>query len=89
MRGPIDRVSVEKCCRVVVGEEAALAICYVLADGRDGLAEGLVAQRALTIALRQLRAEQAESVAIFVACDREGERVSDYARAWGATEVRA
>lgn len=63
------------------------AICYQLPPGQDGLVESLDAQRALTKALREAQGAAAERVPVFVACERDGERLADCARAWGATEV--
>jgi hypothetical protein len=87
MRGPIDERNVASCCAKIAGDAAEFAICYELAPGLDGLHEGLAAQRALTALLRQLRGARAESIPIFVSCQRAGERAADYATAWGATEV--
>jgi hypothetical protein len=68
--------------------DAAIAFCYELPPGRDGLAEALAAQRSLTALLRQHQATTAESIPIFVATNRAGESVDDCASAWGATEVK-
>lgn len=67
--------------------DALVAICYQLPPGHDGLIESLNAQRALTTALRAAQGAEAEQVPVFVACERDGERLADCARAWGATEV--
>jgi hypothetical protein len=88
MRGAINEESVRRCCRDLPTENAAIAVCYELPPGHDGLVEGLAAQRALTAMLRQVRGADAETIAVFVVSDREGQRVDDCASAWGATEVR-
>ena len=75
-------------CADAAWRGADLALCYVLPQGDDGLHAGLAAQRALTAALRQAHGADAEHIPVFVACNRIGERVNDYATAWGATEVR-
>jgi hypothetical protein len=41
----------------------------------------------VTLALRRIGEAAVESVAVFAASERDGERVDDCARAWGATEV--
>lgn len=88
LRGAVNHAAVAACCAKLGTDSAELALCYELPLGLDGLREGLAAQRSLTAFLRQLRQGQAEAIPVFVACDREGERISDYASAWGATEVR-
>lgn len=85
LRGPVGPTLAERCAEV---KNAQVAVCYELPPGADGLREGLVVQRELTAALRQAHGETAEHIPVFVACSRMGERVIDYASAWGATEVR-
>lgn len=87
MRGVIDELSVRERCRDVLGSGDVVALCYHLPAGRDGLQDGLSAQRALTQVLRAAFGPQAEQVAVFVVTEREGESLADVARAWGATEV--
>jgi hypothetical protein len=87
MRGDIDEASVRARCQGLPPDGSSLAICYELPSGHDGLYDGLSAQRRLTSMLRNVCGRKAEEVAVFVVADREGERVEDYARAWGATEV--
>ncbi len=87
MRGAIDGKALARCWDGLSREGVAIAICYELPAGEDGLLEGLAAQRALTAALRELAGADAEAVAVFAVSDRDGERVADYASAWGATEV--
>ncbi len=88
LRGAINEASVAEWIAQPDADGAEVAICYELPAGLDGLREGLAAQRSLTSMLRHLSELRAEAIPIFVACDREGERISDYATAWGATEVR-
>jgi hypothetical protein len=88
LRGALDEAAVAQCYAQGGIDGAEVAICYQLPSGLDGLREGLAAQRTLTALLRQLPEIEAETIPVFVACDREGERISDYAAAWGATEVR-
>jgi hypothetical protein len=38
--------------------------------------------------LRQACGTEAENIPVFAVSDRDGERVEDYARAWGATMVK-
>jgi hypothetical protein len=88
MRGPLDVAAVRARCQgLSLQGVLAVAICYELDAGDDGLAAGLSAQRAITAALREIYGADAEQVAIFVARDREGERLADIARDWEATEV--
>lgn len=70
-----------------VSEPHELAVCHVLENGDDSLLEAIRAQRALTAALRRALGEAAENVAVFVASERDGYRVEDCAREWGATAV--
>ncbi|HYP98917.1 MAG TPA: hypothetical protein VER96_09590 [Polyangiaceae bacterium] len=88
MRGPIEASALTA---RVEGESWALAefaICYQLPANQDGLDDALEAQRALTEVLRQLFGQVAENIPVFAASHRAGERVEDYALAWGATVVR-
>jgi hypothetical protein len=73
----------------VSAEPGEVAVCYELAPGKDGFHEALNAQQAITLALRQTCGPRAEQVAVFAVSEREGERVEDYAREWGATVVCA
>jgi hypothetical protein len=88
LRGAVNEAAVAQCYAQAGTDGAEVAICYELPSGLDGLREGLAAQRSLTAMLRQLREIQAETIPVFVASRREGERISDYANAWGATEVK-
>lgn len=91
-RGAIDvDVLRERCTSDVVRNagDHLLAVCHVLDDGCDGLHHCVQAQRALTAALRIALGVAAENVAVFVASDRDGYRVDDCAREWGATVVVA
>lgn len=93
MQGRIDHATVARCSSELEAAAASpmgaqVAICYQLPAGRDGLHEGLAAQRALTNALREAQGDRAESVPVFVVSDRDGERLDDCATAWGATEVK-
>jgi hypothetical protein len=88
LRGALDEAVVAECYAQGGTDGAEVAICYQLPSGLDGLRDGLAAQRLLTALLRQLPEVEAETIPVFVACDREGERISDYAVAWGATEVK-
>lgn len=72
-----------------MAEPHELAVCHVLDDGRDGLEQSVRAQRVLTAALRIALGARAENVAVFVASDRDGYRIGDCAREWGATSVIA
>jgi hypothetical protein len=87
MRGAIDEVSLQNRCCDLIGRGDEIALCYHLPPGRDGLHDGLSAQRALTQVLRAVFGPQAEQLAVFVVTEREGESIEDLARAWGATEV--
>lgn len=86
LRGPVGPTLAERCAELL--NAGQLAVCYELPPGADGLREGLAAQRELTAVLRRAHGETAEHIPVFVACSRMGERVIDYASAWGATEVR-
>jgi len=73
----------------ISADEGELAICYELPPGKDGLLDALSAQRALTVVLREACGARAEQVAVFAFADRDGERLEDYVREWGATVVMA
>ena len=66
-----------------------LAVCLVLGEGDDGLRHAVRAQRDLTAALRVAVGTAAETIAVFVASERDGYGVDDCARDWGATVVVA
>lgn len=89
LRGSIDSELVRQRWQEVSSGAAELAVCYELPTDHNGFRDALEAQRAVTGALRRACGQQAESIAIFAVTDRDGERVDDYARAWGATEVLA
>ncbi|HKO53534.1 MAG TPA: hypothetical protein VJV79_37755 [Polyangiaceae bacterium] len=89
MRGPIEASAVTARLKGEARGASEFAFCYELSADQDGLREALEAQRALTEVLRQVFGEMAESIPIFAVSDRPGERVEDYAMAWGATVVRA
>lgn len=89
MKGSINEQTVRECSAGALLDDVPLAVCYQLPNGADGLHEGLSAQRSLTELLRQVHGARAEAIAIFVASERDGQRVEDCADAWGATEVRA
>lgn len=89
LRGSIDSETMLQRWKEASLDFAELAVCYELPPDRNGFRDALMAQRAVTGALRRACGPQAESIAIFAVTDRDGERVDDYARAWGATEVRA
>jgi hypothetical protein len=73
----------------VSSEDGELAVCYELPLGSDGFHQALHAQQAVTSMLRQECGPRAEQVAVFAISDREGERLEDYVREWGATVVCA
>ena len=92
LRGPIDVKSVRS--RFALDDlnvtvPHAMAVCHVLPDGADGLHDSIRAQREITAALREALGSRAEDLAVLVAYDREGYRVDDCAREWGATIVRS
>jgi len=89
LRGPIEEAMVKQRWQTVSAEPGEVAVCYELPPGKDGFHEALHAQRAITLALRHTCGSRAEQVAVFAVSDREGERLEDYAREWGATVVRA
>ncbi len=89
LRGVIDADTVKRRCAEVAYEPLDLAVCYELPSGHDSFDDALSAQRALTELLREACGARAESVPIFTVSDRDGDRVDDYAREWGATEVCA
>jgi hypothetical protein len=86
LSGEIDELSLRARC-VGLASSGAIALCYQLPAGNAGLEEGLKIQRRLTQLLRAVMGSAAETIPIFVAADREGERTADLAEAWGATEV--
>jgi hypothetical protein len=87
MRGPIDTETVRRRWESVEDGTADLAICYELPSGSEALPDAVQAQRAITEALRAVCGARAEAIAIFAVTDRDGDRVADYAREWGATRV--
>jgi hypothetical protein len=89
LSGPIDAAMVSQRWQAWASEIAEFAVCYELPVDQNGFRDALAAQRAVTQALRRACGQQAETIAIFAVTDREGERVGDYAREWGATEVSA
>jgi hypothetical protein len=86
LSGEIDELSLRTRCGGLASS-GAIALCYQLPAGNAGLEEGLRIQRRLTQLLRAVMGSAAETIPIFVAADREGERTADLAEAWGATEV--
>jgi hypothetical protein len=76
----------ERCAPILAGGDE-LALCYVLAPQAD-LSEAIPVQRKITSILRRVFDGAAENIAVFVATDTDGDRVVDWARAWGATDVR-
>ncbi len=64
-------------------------MCCVFEEHSTSLAQSVGAQRAVTRELRQILGERAEKIAVFVASARQGDRVEDWAREWGATVVIA
>jgi hypothetical protein len=78
---------VKQLWQTVAADKGEVAFCYEMSPESDGLGDGLLAQRAVTEALRQACGDAAESIAVFAVSDRDGERVSDIAREWGATVV--
>lgn len=89
LRGPIDVETVKRRWETARADGAEYAVCYQLPQGSHGLPDMLSAQRTVTAALRKACGSRAESIAVFAITDREGDRVEDCARDWGATEVRA
>ena len=89
MRGPIEASAVSARLEGESWGSSEFAFCYELPADRNGLRDALEAQRALTEVLRQVCGQGAESIPIFAVSNRAGERVEDYALAWGATVVRA
>jgi hypothetical protein len=89
LRGPITPEAIRERWAQLSGEVAELAVCYELPQGHDGFVDGLLAQRGITQALRQVCGPSAENIAIFVVTDHDGDRVDDYARVWGATVVHS
>jgi hypothetical protein len=89
LRGPLDAASLRARCQVIAAESGEVAVCLVLEEHSPSLAEAVDAQRAITRALRMVLGDKAETIAVFVASGREGDRVEDWAREWGATVVIA
>ena len=89
LRGPIEASAVAARLEGEAWREAEFAFCYELSPEHDGLDGALEAQRALTGVLRQVFGHGAENIPVFAVSHRPGERVEDYALAWGATVVRA
>lgn len=87
LRGPIDTEVIKQLWLTTKAESSEVALCYEMPADSDGLGDVLLAQRAVTEALRRACGEAAERIAVFAVRDREGERVSDIAREWGATVV--
>lgn len=87
LRDPIVVDEVRDRCGELVAGGHSVGVCYVPTI-QLGLQAVLDAQRRVTQALRQALDKQAEGIPVFVASEREGDRVEDCARAWGATEVR-
>lgn len=91
LRGPVDAATVREECRVAqlaVAGPHKMAVCHVLASGQDSIADALRAQRQVTALLRHvLGTAAAERVPVFVASERDGQRVEDCGREWGATVV--
>ncbi len=84
LRGAIDVEGVRGRCTILMDQPGELAICRILPEGHDGLAESVLAQREVTAVLRRALGEDAERVAIFVSLERD---VDECARQWGATVV--
>lgn len=89
LRGPIEPMLVVNLSEELGVNDAHVAVCYELPPGRDGLHDGLAAQRQLTSLLRQACGTRAESIPVFTASGRSGEGVVDCQTAWGATEVKS
>jgi hypothetical protein len=93
LRGPIDtealrrRCSVEELDRLRANEPYEMAVCLVLPPGRDGIQDGIRAQREATATLRLVMGGRAETVAVLVAWERQGYDAEACAREWGATVV--
>lgn len=87
LRDPIIVDAVRERCGQAMAEGHSVGVCYVPTDPL-GLQAVLDAQRRVTQALRHALDKRAEGVPVFVASERDGDRIEDCARAWGATEVR-
>jgi len=87
LRGPIDAESIRASCQAAASGPGELAVCRLLPEGGEALKDALSAQRAISSVLRCILGARAEDVAVFVASRREGDRVEDCARLWGATTV--
>jgi hypothetical protein len=88
-RGPIDAGTVRRRCTLEVEGPYEMAVCQVLSPGSDSIRDGIRAQQEITAALRVTMADRAESIAVLVASERQGDGVDDCAREWGATLVYA
>lgn len=88
LHGPIDVEAIRRRWEAAAADEAEYAVCYQLPRDNHGFHDMLSAQRTMTAALREACGLRAESMAVFAITDRDGDRVEDCARDWGATEVR-
>jgi hypothetical protein len=88
-RAAIDVESLRKRCLDGVAQEHSMAVCYVLQAHELSFDAALDAQRRITLSLRKAFDQRAETFAVFVVTERDGDRVDDCARAWGATVVDA
>ena len=88
LHGPIDVETIRRRWEAAVADDVEYAVCYQLPRDNQGFRDILSAQRTVTAALREVCGTRAESMAIFAITDRDGDRVEDCAREWGATEVR-
>jgi hypothetical protein len=86
-RGPVRAEDLRRCRDALADASCEVAVCVVLPAGQSGVKDAIREQRATTAALRHVFGADAEAVAVFAATDEEGDRPSDCARAWGATEV--
>jgi hypothetical protein len=84
---PFAVAHVQQRCAGLVNPGVELAVCCVV-DERTDLQVSLEHQRRITVALRRAFGALAETIAVFIVTNGEGDRVEDCARAWGATEVR-
>ncbi|MFZ5890707.1 MAG: hypothetical protein ACOY0T_06615 [Myxococcota bacterium] len=87
LRDPLLPESIAQRCGQLAAQGHQVAVCYV-APTQLGLRAVLEVQRKVTLALRRALDNLAEDIPIFVVTEREGDRVEDCARAWGATEVQ-
>ena len=86
LREPIATARLRERCGALVEAGHSVAVCYVPASAL-GLHATLDAQRKVTLALRQAIDDLAEKIPVFVATERDGDRIEDCARAWEATDV--